>query len=213
MRWDTIAGSVDDRTPAERGELGDDARCACAKQQQRQFLMLSAHMFSVLFARCMDSALAAADPRLAGGGVKRLAKSRYDAISCYIYSCQSPSPPTPSSSASASSAPLNTDVGERSFTAGAAGDATLHAYNDVPVEVDEGLLALLLTRGVDPILAKHVAHLFTRDPLVIFQGAVDEVDDAASTEHFENIQVRGRRSVFLPSCCRCDGRGSSLRTA
>jgi hypothetical protein len=26
VRWDTIAGSVDDRTPAERGELGEDPR-------------------------------------------------------------------------------------------------------------------------------------------------------------------------------------------
>ena len=41
--------------------------------------------------------------------------------------------------------------------------------------------------GVDENLAHHVAHLFTRDPLVIFDGKV-ELDDQTTTEHFENIQ-------------------------
>jgi hypothetical protein len=49
------------------------------------------------------------------------------------------------------------------------GDVVLNAYNDVEVEVDERLEGLLLDRGVDAILARHVAHLFTRDPLVVFQ--------------------------------------------
>ena len=33
-----------------------------------------------------------------------------------------------------------------------------------------------------------LAHLFSRDPLVIFDGAVGEIDDATSTEHWENVQ-------------------------
>jgi len=32
--------------------------------------------------------------------------------------------------------------------------------------------ALLLSRGVDAILSRHIAHLFIRDPLVIFQDAL-----------------------------------------
>ena len=50
VRWDIIAQSVDDRTPAERG---------------------------------MDDG-AARHPEMAGGGVKRLPKSRYDSISSFI---------------------------------------------------------------------------------------------------------------------------------
>lgn len=43
------------------------------------------------------------------------------------------------------------------------------------------------TSGVDENLAHHVSHLFTRDPLVIFDGMV-ELDDQTTTDHFENIQ-------------------------
>lgn len=34
-----------------------------------------------------------------------------------------------------------------------------------------------------------------RDPLVIFDGAVEEVDDATATEHFENIQSTNWQTV------------------
>ncbi len=38
--------------------------------------------------------------------------------------------------------------------------------------------------GVDERLARHIGHLWIRDPLVIFQGHVD-VDDTKTSEHFE----------------------------
>jgi len=60
-------------------------------------------------------------------------------------------------------------------------------YNDVNTEVDQRSFERLLAGGVDERLARHVAHLFVRDPLVIFSDRV-EVDDAVSTEHFENLQ-------------------------
>jgi glutamate--cysteine ligase catalytic subunit len=98
-----------------------------------------------------ESSSVDADPRLAGGGVRALSKSRYDAVSSYIH---------PSSS----------------------------TFNDSPLEIDHDLRDVLLESGIDEILSRHVAHLFTRDPLVIFQGCVEEVDDTVSTEHFESIQ-------------------------
>lgn len=52
----------------------------------------------------------------------------------------------------------------------------------------------LLCSGVDPILSRHVAHLFTRDPLVMFEGSV-HVDDTSTTEHFENIQSTNWQTV------------------
>merc|ERR1712151_1126236 len=47
----------------------------------------------------------------------------------------------------------------------------------------------------DPALAQHVAHLFIRDPLVVFHGAIQEVDDETQTEHFESIQSTNWQSV------------------
>ena len=38
--------------------------------------------------------------------------------------------------------------------------------------------------GIDELLAKHVAHLFVRDPLVIFAESIDQ-DDCVSSDHFE----------------------------
>ena len=48
---------------------------------------------------------------------------------------------------------------------------------------------------MDPALAQHIAHLFTRDPLVVFNGRVQEVDNAKETDHFESIQSTNWQSV------------------
>ena len=37
---------------------------------------------------------------------------------------------------------------------------------------------------MDELLSKHIAHLFIRDPIVIFSELVDQ-DDSKSTDHFE----------------------------
>ena len=38
--------------------------------------------------------------------------------------------------------------------------------------------------GIDELLSKHIAHLFIRDPIVIFSELVEQ-DDSKSTDHFE----------------------------
>ena len=68
-------------------------------------------------------------------------------------------------------------------------------YNDVHVEIDDDAYALLLESGVDDLLARHVAHLFVRDPLVLFEGMIEELDDAVATDHFENLQSTNWNSV------------------
>jgi glutamate--cysteine ligase catalytic subunit len=60
-------------------------------------------------------------------------------------------------------------------------------YNDNPLVLDQGICDQLVAAGVDLPLARHVAHLFIRDPLVIFEELL-EVDDTQSSDHFENIQ-------------------------
>ena len=57
VRWTIISQSVDDRTPAERGLSGGGS-----DQQQTP----------------------APDAAMAGGGVRRLYKSRYDSVSCFL---------------------------------------------------------------------------------------------------------------------------------
>eukprot|EP00124_Ichthyophonus_hoferi_P003024 Ihof_evm6s236 gene=Ihof_evmTU6s236 len=60
-------------------------------------------------------------------------------------------------------------------------------YNDIPLVLDEDIKRDLLKNGIDPLMANHLAHLFIRDPLVIFEETL-HVDNKNSTEHFENIQ-------------------------
>jgi glutamate--cysteine ligase catalytic subunit len=68
-------------------------------------------------------------------------------------------------------------------------------YNDIPLPIDEEKYQQLRKEGFDPALAQHIAHLFIRDPLVVFDGAVEEVDDETQTEHFESIQSTNWQTV------------------
>ncbi|CAD6578906.1 MAG: hypothetical protein CYPHOPRED_000704 [Cyphobasidiales sp. Tagirdzhanova-0007] len=60
-------------------------------------------------------------------------------------------------------------------------------YNDNNMPLDEDIKNRLLDHGIDELLANHIAHLFIRDPLVIFSETVDQ-DDEVSADHFENLQ-------------------------
>ncbi|KAK4526899.1 hypothetical protein GAYE_SCF29G4817 [Galdieria yellowstonensis] len=69
-------------------------------------------------------------------------------------------------------------------------------YNDVEALLDEESYRTLIASGVDERLARHVAHLFIRDPLVIYEESMN-VPDEQSTEHFENIQSTNWNTVRL----------------
>lgn len=60
-------------------------------------------------------------------------------------------------------------------------------YNDIEVVINEKYYKRLKEAGIDDQLAKHVAHLFIRDPLVIYQENLEQ-DNATESDHFENIQ-------------------------
>ncbi|KAG1870359.1 glutamate-cysteine ligase-domain-containing protein [Suillus tomentosus] len=109
-RWNVIAGSVDDRTPEERG------------------LRPSKDNYTI-------------------------PKSRYDSVDLYIANDWTNKP----------------------------------EYNDAHVPYNKGIFQRLRNHGIDEMLAKHVAHLFIRDPLVIFSETINQ-DDTTSNDHFENIQ-------------------------
>ena len=111
---------------------------------------------------------------LARKGQRRIYKSRYDCISTYIYQGA---------------------IVERSDSKAGLANRVLNMYNDIPVDIDEESYQQLRYAGIDPALSQHVAHLFIRDPLVVFDGAVEEVDDETQTEHFESIQSTNWQSV------------------
>ncbi|SPO06726.1 related to gamma-glutamylcysteine synthetase [Cephalotrichum gorgonifer] len=60
-------------------------------------------------------------------------------------------------------------------------------YMDPDLVVDEDIKAQLLAGGMDDRLATHFAHLFIRDPIVIFEEDLQELD-LNKTDHFENLQ-------------------------
>lgn len=60
-------------------------------------------------------------------------------------------------------------------------------YNDIPVIYNEEYYDRMVKEGVEPMVAKHVAHLFIRDPISLYQEKLDQ-DDEQETDHFENIQ-------------------------
>ncbi|KAK4122370.1 GCS-domain-containing protein [Parathielavia appendiculata] len=60
-------------------------------------------------------------------------------------------------------------------------------YLDPDLVIDENIKRQLLDGGMDDRLATHFAHLFIRDPIVIFNEDLKELD-LNKTDHFENIQ-------------------------
>ncbi|KAG0067174.1 hypothetical protein BGZ92_005175, partial [Podila epicladia] len=60
-------------------------------------------------------------------------------------------------------------------------------YNDIPLVYDKDIYKKLSDNGIDDLLARHIAHLFIRDPLVVFEELLN-VDDNETTDHFENLQ-------------------------
>ncbi|KAK3325820.1 glutamate-cysteine ligase-domain-containing protein [Apodospora peruviana] len=60
-------------------------------------------------------------------------------------------------------------------------------YLDPNLVIDQEIKQQLLDGGMDDRLATHFAHLFIRDPIVIFNEDLQELD-LSKTDHFENIQ-------------------------
>ncbi|EZF31697.1 glutamate-cysteine ligase [Trichophyton interdigitale MR816] len=60
-------------------------------------------------------------------------------------------------------------------------------YMDPDLVIDEDIKKKLMDGGMDELLATHFAHLFIRDPIVIFNEDLQELD-LTKTDHFENLQ-------------------------
>eukprot|EP01132_Coremiostelium_polycephalum_P000964 gene964-1227_t len=71
-------------------------------------------------------------------------------------------------------------------------------YNDLDLVYDQDIYKILIDGGIDNQLARHFAHLFIRDPLVIYSDKI-EIDDHKHSDHFENIQSTNWQTVrFKP---------------
>ena len=71
-------------------------------------------------------------------------------------------------------------------------------YNDIPVFIHEPTFEYFRENGIDESLARHLAYIFARDPLVVFPDKID-IDDTKFTNHFENFQSTNWNSVrFKP---------------
>jgi hypothetical protein len=90
-------------------------------------------------------------------------------------------------------------------------------YNDTDVPFDQAIYDRLLENGtcaivtnsatrlmcagIDSHLSKHVAHLFIRDPIVIFAELLDQ-DDEQSMDHFEvRYTARSPARAELSTAC------------
>nr|BAA09527.1 gamma-glutamyl-cysteine synthetase [Schizosaccharomyces pombe] len=74
----------------------------------------------------------------------------------------------------------------------------LPAYNDVPVVINQDCYDKLIKDCIDERLAKHMAHIFSRDPLVIFSDSILQ-DNSVSNAHFENLNSTNWQSMrFKP---------------
>uniref|UniRef100_A0A6G1S840 Glutamate--cysteine ligase n=1 Tax=Aceria tosichella TaxID=561515 RepID=A0A6G1S840_9ACAR len=80
---------------------------------------------------------------------RRIPKSRYDSISCYL-----------------------SRHGQK--------------YNDIPLVIDENYYELMIANNVDHAVARHIAHLFIRDPITLYREKLEQSDQ--ELDHFENIQ-------------------------
>ncbi|KAF2740200.1 GCS-domain-containing protein [Polyplosphaeria fusca] len=60
-------------------------------------------------------------------------------------------------------------------------------YLDPDLVVDQDLKRRLLDGGMDDLLATHFAHLFIRDPIVVFAEDLETLD-LSKADHFENLQ-------------------------
>lgn len=60
------------------------------------------------------------------------------------------------------------------------------SLNDIEIARDEEAYNELITNGIDPLMAQHIAHLFVRDPLVLYKENLD-FDNMNETDLWENI--------------------------
>lgn len=173
VRWNVISGAVDDRTFAERDVepyAGYDYYGGLDVAPE-----VKQHVSALGGGRALNGdrlVNAHGDTGVStadGKPIQKIAKSRYESIDSYL------------------------------------GDGAYHAkayfeprYNDLASPINEKVFDQLSAAGLDQPMAQHFAHLFIRDPLVIFSERVEQ-NNEVDNDHFENIQLTNWQTLrFKP---------------
>lgn len=59
-------------------------------------------------------------------------------------------------------------------------------FNDIPLVFDKSYYDLMVANEVEPAIARHIAHLFIRQPITLYMEKLEQTDE--ELDHFENIQ-------------------------
>eukprot|EP00812_Abedinium_dasypus_P011649 NODE_51_length_2387_cov_309.810892.p1 GENE.NODE_51_length_2387_cov_309.810892~~NODE_51_length_2387_cov_309.810892.p1 ORF type:complete len:753 (+),score=153.23 NODE_51_length_2387_cov_309.810892:90-2261(+) len=70
----------------------------------------------------------------------------------------------------------------------------LPKYDDDEPAINQQALDFLLQEGIDEVMARHVASMYVRDPLVVYRELLEQ-DHTTTNDHFENIQSTNWNSV------------------
>jgi len=70
----------------------------------------------------------------------------------------------------------------------------LPEYDDTDAPINEEAYEALIAGGIDEMMARHVAWMYSRDPLVIYREKLEQ-DVTTSSDHYENIQSTNWNSV------------------
>ena len=157
-RWTVISQSVDDRTKVERGEeLNPDGTPAleinmCKSAPAAASGAAATPSLSTSTVAAASSSASASSSSSSGDSIPRAASPPlYDA-------CERKPQRLYKSRYDGISTYLSLESDMKA------------KYNDLKCEIDPASYALLLANDVDELLARHIAHLFVRDPLVIYDG-------------------------------------------
>ncbi len=159
VRWDVISGTVDDRTPAERREV-------------------------------VEGENSLPIPELAGRGVIRQPKSRYASASRFIYSQQAAASADASNNQSCSANAVQPPQYNHRDGSKCNSGTMLEGddFNDLDVPFNGNALKLMTSKDIDVPLAKHISHLFSRDPLILS-------DDEKGVNHFVSLLYTNWQTV------------------
>lgn len=59
-------------------------------------------------------------------------------------------------------------------------------FNDIPLVFDKSYYDIMIENKVEPAIARHIAHLFIRQPITLYKEKLEQTDE--ELDHFENIQ-------------------------
>jgi glutamate--cysteine ligase catalytic subunit len=204
VRWNVISQSVDCRTAGERGEA------PLAPGEQALAKSRYAGISSYIAPRPADAA--AQQPPLAaapmagddaGAGAELEPEAGGAATEPEPVADGAAGPAAVSTALGAMRLELMTAATEQQLSTGGAGEGGggcckvpdhLPEYDDSEPAINQSALEFLLQQGIDEVMAKHVASMYVRDPLVVYREKLEQ-DNTLSNDHYENIQSTNWNSV------------------